>query len=230
MENNANIDNFFDASFIERILITYGKYLLFFLLLILIIYIAICIFLNALHKKIYARGTVLSFIPICNIYILGKLSFSKITGYILAIFYILLMDFKVTLNGTVKEISIIPKTLKPTLLLVYDIILLILFIVCIFKYFRLKKNNYINKVYLNQEGNNISNRVLDSENVNNDFDSSIKSNIVNNEVSNISASTINTNTTTNNITNDTPLEKVQSFDRTNALNEIINNNNNDNNE
>ena len=140
------------------------------------------------------------------------------------------MDFKVTLNGTVKEISIIPKTLKPTLLLVYDIILLILFIVCIFKYFRLKKNNYINKVYLNQEGNNISNRVLDSENVNNEFDSNIKSNIVNNDVSNISASTINTNTTTNNITNDTPLEKVQSFDRTNALNEIINNNNNDNNE
>ena len=140
------------------------------------------------------------------------------------------MDFKLTLNGTVKEISIIPKTLKPTLLLVYNIILLILFIVCIFKYFRLKKNNYINKVYLNQEGDNISNRVLDSEKLNNDFDSNIKSNIVNNEVSNISASTINTNTTTNNITNDTPLEKVQSFDRTNALNEIINNNNNDNNE
>lgn len=220
MENNTNIDNFFNASFIERILITYGKYLLFFLLLILIIYIAICIFLNALHKKIYARGTVLSFIPICNIYILGKLSFSKITGYILAIFYILLMDFKLTLNGTVKEISIIPKTLKPTLLLVYNIILLILFIVCIFKYFRLKKNNYINKVYLNQEGNNISNRVLDSEKLNNDFDSSIKSNIVNDDVS----STTNTNA------NDIPLEKVQSFDRTNALNEIINNNNNDNNE
>ena len=49
----------------------------------LAIYIAVGIFLNKFNKLLYGQGNPLAFIPVGNIYLLGKLSFNKAIGYIL---------------------------------------------------------------------------------------------------------------------------------------------------
>ena len=53
------------------------------LAIILAIYIIVGIFLNKFNKLLYGYGTALAFIPIGNVYLMGKLAFNKAVGYIL---------------------------------------------------------------------------------------------------------------------------------------------------
>ena len=43
------------------------------MIVVLLIYIGISIFLNKLNKVIYKKGTIMAFLPIFNVYLLGKL-------------------------------------------------------------------------------------------------------------------------------------------------------------
>ena len=49
----------------------------------LAIYIAVGIFLNKFNKLLYGQGTALAFVPVGNLYLMGKLAFNKAVGYIL---------------------------------------------------------------------------------------------------------------------------------------------------
>ena len=49
----------------------------------LAIYIAVGIFLNKFNKLLYGHGTALAFVPVGNLYLMGKLAFNKAVGYIL---------------------------------------------------------------------------------------------------------------------------------------------------
>ena len=60
-----------------------GVFIVLIILIVIAIYVAEAIFLNKLNKKIYGQGTALAWIPIANIYLLGKLAFNKAVGFAL---------------------------------------------------------------------------------------------------------------------------------------------------
>ena len=60
-----------------------AKFLLIGLAIVIAIYIATAIFLNKFNKLVYGKGTAKAWIPIANIYLLGKLTVNKFVGWIL---------------------------------------------------------------------------------------------------------------------------------------------------
>lgn len=107
-------------------------------------FILIGIFLNKLNKLIYGKGTPMAFIPIVNIYLLGKLAVNKIVGWLLIICLILTGDISVTVNNETSTTSILPEDIQVIVSLIYSVATLVLFIYAIIKYFNLKKEKQLN--------------------------------------------------------------------------------------
>ncbi len=95
-------------------------------IILLIIYILISLFLNNFNKLKYGQGTILAYIPILNIYLLGKLTFNKPAGVILLIMY-------TTQNYLYKL------TKLDILFNLYSLVTIIVIICTIIKYYNLKK-------------------------------------------------------------------------------------------
>lgn len=55
------------------------------LILIFIIYVVQAIFLSKFNKLKNGYGTAMGLVPIANIYLLGKLTFNKIVGWLLVV-------------------------------------------------------------------------------------------------------------------------------------------------
>ncbi len=70
--------------------------------LAIVIYIAYGIFLNRFNKLLYGKGTPIAWIPIANLYLLGKLTFNKSVGWILVVLSFLTAETTTTVNGEVK--------------------------------------------------------------------------------------------------------------------------------
>lgn len=107
-------------------------------------FILIGIFLNKLNKLIYGKGTPMAFIPIVNIYLLGKLAVNKIVGWLLIICLILTGDISVTVNNETSTTSILPDDIQVIVSLIYSVATIVLFIYAIIKYFNLKKEKQLN--------------------------------------------------------------------------------------
>ena len=100
------------------------------------IYVAVAIFLNKLNKLIYGKGTPMAFIPIANVYLLGKLTLNKIGGLALIITYFIMWGCVLidnTANGLLHAFMTI-------IVFIYYAIVLVLFIYAIIKYFKLKNS------------------------------------------------------------------------------------------
>ena len=130
---------------------TFGDYffimfMYFFIGMIIVaaIYVAVAIFLNKLNKLIYGKGTPMAFIPIANVYLLGKLTLNKIVGWLLIICLILTGDISVTVNNETSTTSILPDDIQVIVSLIYSVATLVLFIYAIIKYFNLKKEKQLN--------------------------------------------------------------------------------------
>ena len=130
---------------------TFGDYffimfIYFFIGMIIVaaIYVIVGIFLNKLNKLIYGKGTPMAFIPIANIYLLGKLAINKIVGWLLIICLILTGDISVTVNNEKSTTSILPDDIQVIVSLIYSVATLVLFIYAIIKYFNLKKEKQLN--------------------------------------------------------------------------------------
>lgn len=113
--------------------------------LILILVIAIAFYVTAgivlfkLNRIIYGTGTPMAWIPFCNIYLLGKLTFNKCVGWILIILGIFSSTFQFTINGqNVISGTILPSEIIPIISTGYSIVVIILFIYAIVKYIRLR--------------------------------------------------------------------------------------------
>lgn len=109
------------------------------LLLILGVYIACSIFLNKFNKLVYEKGTPMCWIPIANIYLLGKLTVNKIVGWLLVICIFLTGKFTITFNGTETVYTILPEGISSIVSTIWGIAVLVLFIYAIIKYNKLKK-------------------------------------------------------------------------------------------
>ncbi len=110
-------------------------------LICIITHIALAIFLNKLNKLTTGKGTALAWIPVCNIYLLGKLTFNKIVGWILVGVVFLTTTFSITINGVRTVHTILPEGLRSIVQTFYNIAIVGLLIYAIIKYIKLKKNN-----------------------------------------------------------------------------------------
>ena len=109
------------------------------LILALFMYIVQGIFLTKLNKLMYGKGSALAWIPVVNVYLLGKLTINKIAGWILLIATFCTTTFTSTINGIEKTSSIIPAPLNKTVSNILSIVEFGLLIYAIIKYFNLKK-------------------------------------------------------------------------------------------
>ena len=80
-------------------------------------------------------------IPFANIYLLGKLTISKIVGWILIVCVILSGNYTVTINGIEKQFTILPASISSIVSTLYGIAVFALFIYAIVKYNKLKKES-----------------------------------------------------------------------------------------
>lgn len=130
-----------------------GAFIIAFFILVIILYAFMGVFLGKLNKIMYGKKTVMSWIPVLNTYLMGKLAFNKIVGIILVIipFVIMLIpnaDFSNTStsnqNGTIVT-QTASVSLNNILLFIYSLVCLVIFVITVIKYFKLK-NNRIQKI------------------------------------------------------------------------------------
>ena len=104
-----------------------------------IIYLLKVNLLNKFNKLIYGKFTVMSLIPIFDIYLLGKLTINKVFGLILVICLFLIARYTVVVNGNVKTYAIFPENINKFVLLIYCFIIFGLLVYAIIKCNKLKK-------------------------------------------------------------------------------------------
>ncbi len=108
-------------------------------IVILIIYILVSIFLNQLNKQIYGKGTPMCWIPLANIYLLGKLAVNKIVGWLLIAAIMLTASYTITINEKSVTYYPLPEPVKSVFSKALGCFIFVLFIYAITKYVKLKK-------------------------------------------------------------------------------------------
>ena len=100
---------------------------------------AIAIFLNKFNKLVYGKGTALAWIPICNVYLLGKLTVNKLVGWILVVCVFLTGSYTTTVNEVTTVHTILPENISSVVSTIYGLATFVLLIYAIVKYNKLKK-------------------------------------------------------------------------------------------
>lgn len=139
---------------------------------LLILYVIFSSILSKANKTIYEEKNIFAWIPIFNLYLLGKIAINKIIGVILVLLVFLI--------GSLISIpyfqNVIPSYIVDILSLVFIFVIIILFFIVLVKYFKVKKRKrtvYVNYVSPNDDnGNNVDNNQFINKNfVNNQNDS-----------------------------------------------------------
>ena len=139
---------------------------------LLILYVIFSSILSKVNKTIYERKNIFAWIPIFNLYLLGKIAVNKIIGVILVLLVFLI--------GSLISIpyfqNVIPSYIMDIMCLVFIFVIIILFFIVLAKYFKIKKRKrtvYVNYVSPNDDnGNNVDNNQFINKNfVNNQNDS-----------------------------------------------------------
>ena len=139
---------------------------------LLILYVIFSSILSKANKTIYEEKNIFAWIPIFNLYLLGKIAINKIIGVILVLLVFLI--------GSLISIpyfqNVIPSYIVDILSLVFIFVIIILFFIVLGKYFKVKNRkrtvyvNYVSPTYDN--GNNVDNNQFINKNfVNNQNDS-----------------------------------------------------------
>ena len=110
-------------------------------------------FLTKFNKLVNGKGTPLAWIPICNVYLLGKLCINKIVGWILVGCILITGKFTVTINGVKNVYTILPKNITSLISSLSSLAIFGLFIYGIIKYNNLKrqKQNQSNDNLINEK-------------------------------------------------------------------------------
>lgn len=124
-------------------------------IIILVTYVAFGIVLNKLNRRIYGYGTPMAWIPLVNLYLLGKLTINKYAGWGIVICLFLTGNYKTEVNGVTKTYAILPTGVREVVLFLTNAFILILFVYAIFKYYKLEKQAVINnQMTMNNQVNN----------------------------------------------------------------------------
>lgn len=125
------------------------------LIVALILYVLQSLLLSGLNKKMYGKGTILAWIPICNTYLLGKLVVNKGFGFILILWsfastVLTFMSATTTFTNAAGQTTTTTGFISPTISAgvssLYNLTTLILFIVAIVKFFTFKKQTVDNQL------------------------------------------------------------------------------------
>lgn len=139
---------------------------------LLILYVIFSSILSKANKTIYEEKNIFAWIPIFNLYLLGKIAINKIIGVILV-----LIEFLIGFLCSIPYFqNVIPSYIIDILSLVFIFVIIILFFIVLAKYFKVKKRKrtvYVNYVSPNDDnGNNVDNNQFINKNfVNNQNDS-----------------------------------------------------------
>lgn len=106
---------------------------------ILLIYIVISMFLNKFNKLVYGKGTAMCFIPIANIYLLGKLTVNKVAGWLLVACILSTARYTITINDKETTYRLLPENVNDIVSRVLSCLVLVLLIYGIKKYFEIKR-------------------------------------------------------------------------------------------
>lgn len=106
---------------------------------ILLIYILVSIFLNKFNKLVYGRGTAMCFIPIVNIYLLGKLAVNKTVGWLLILGILLTAKYTITINDVETVYLLLPENVNSVVMKMLSCLVFVLLIYGIKKYFEIKR-------------------------------------------------------------------------------------------
>lgn len=123
----------------EELLAALAGFVIIVFVIVIAIYIACARFLSKFNKLVYGKGTALAWIPIANVYLLGKLTINKVAGWVLVACSLLSGTYTTTINGIETTHTILPEGISWLVSTVYSIAVLVLFIYAIIKYNQLKK-------------------------------------------------------------------------------------------
>lgn len=115
-----------------------------FWLLFIVIFILYMLFgwlLTSINKLMYNKNTSLAWLPIINIYLLGKLARGRFTGILLLIINILLLSYPTIEHGKIVMHNIIPKNIQSIISIIYTVIIILFVVYAVIKYSRLKTEN-----------------------------------------------------------------------------------------
>ena len=158
------IDIFSDyVNYVQK---TVGILLIVIVLLSFFLYIMYALFLNKLNNVMYGKGTIMAWLPIFNIYLLGKLAFNRLIGLLLIILSIFCVSGEVTIMDKTYNLSIFPANITKIIAIVYVIFVIALYIYAHFKYKRLKLN--MNDLINLNNDDNVDNNNETNDNLNED--------------------------------------------------------------
>ena len=136
------------------------------LIVIIVIYTIIASFLNKFNKLKYGKGTAMAWIPVFNIYLLGKLTFNKIVGFVLVLLSFLSGQTYIRIGNMSTE-SIVPEAISNIIGPIYPWLILAIFIYAIVKYNLLKreiKNRPSTSAYMDEIAQQIRDKKLAAQN------------------------------------------------------------------
>lgn len=139
-------------------------------MILLILYIIFSSILSKANKIIYGERKILAWIPIFNMYLLGKIAINKVFGV-----FLVLIEFLIGLVISLPYFqNLIPNYIIDIICLVYLFIIIILFFIMLSKYFKVKKRKrtvYVNYVSENDDKNINNNQFISKEFTNNNNES-----------------------------------------------------------
>lgn len=106
--------------------------------ILLLIHIMLAITLNKLNKNKYQKSTPMSWLPIFNIYLLGKLAIHKVFGIILIISMVLGIKITIPTNGE-ESVYGLPDNIRNIINIVNISLFLLFFVIVIIKSLNNKK-------------------------------------------------------------------------------------------
>ena len=120
-----------------------------FFIVFIVVYILQALLLSGLNKKMYGKGTILAWIPVCNTYLLGKLVVNKGFGFILilwsfastALTFMSATAFFTNAVGQTTTPGMISPTIATGVSFLYNLTTFVLFIIELVKFFTYKKQN-----------------------------------------------------------------------------------------
>ena len=120
------------------------------ILIVVICYAALAIFLTRFSKKVEGTPSVMAWIPFANIYLLGKLTFNKDTGYGLVTLFVLSCTLTLQIDKTTIILSL-PGIVQAILGAAFAGAFVAVLIFGIRKYGRLSSKNKENNIKSNKE-------------------------------------------------------------------------------
>ena len=109
-----------------------------FIVVLIVVYIIWGLFLNSFNKLVEGHGTILGFLPIANLYLLGKLTFNSFMGLMLVLASFVCGALTSKVNGVYALEKYIPKQFLDQILTYYSIVILAVFLIGVLKYLGLR--------------------------------------------------------------------------------------------